>query len=347
MINSTISDNIQIRLLNEAKGMCSNPACRFPLTNVNCHFVNVFQPGISLPENLLALCPDCHTIHGEGQTPSTAIQAWKILQLVQWDGMKTSPTDLKLAALRNYAGLAPLFPDEHLPFPFAGGKIYLNIHESQMMFARALGMYESNKSHVITTLFKPGMTFIDVGANKGDFSLIASKIAGIEGKVLSFEPEPDNCSWVRKSIEMNNYTNIQLFDLALGDSNGKAKLYIGEKSGWHSLVPDQTGRGMGEIEVTTRTLDSLLEEIECPAVDMIKIDVEGAELEVLYGAEKTLSNNENLILLIDLHPHLGVDPVAVCDMLMGFGFLIHSMGTPPGDPIAAHKELAEILVCRP
>ena len=347
MDNNLIPDHLQQRLLDEAWGLCSNPECNTSVTKEHSRLGHVFQPEIFSAENLLVLCKKCHTTYCEDQPPSATIQAWKILQLAQWDGMQTSPADLKLAALRNYTGLAPLFPDEHFPFPFAGGKIYLNIHESHMMFARALGMYEPDKSHVISTLFKPGMTFIDIGANKGDFSLIAAKIVGNEGKVLSFEPEPDNCRWIRKSIEMNNYTNIQLFDLALGSSNGEATLYIGEKSGWHSLVPNQAGRGMGEIEVTTRTLDSLLDEINNPDIDLIKIDVEGAEMEVLNGARETLSSNKDLTLLIDLHPHLGVNPIAVCNLLEENGFKIYNMDASFKEAVTPHMEIMEILARRP
>jgi FkbM family methyltransferase len=100
-----------------------------------------------------------------------------------------------------------------------------------MMRARALGCCEFKKMNLVRNWLKPGATFVDVGSNKGDFTLLAAKVAGSDGKVLSFEPEPNNCYWIRKSIEANGYENIKLHDVALSAANGTASLYLGAKSG--------------------------------------------------------------------------------------------------------------------
>jgi hypothetical protein len=72
----------------------------------------------------------------------------------------------------------------------AGGTIYLDIGESKMMRTRALGRYELKKMNLVRNWLEPGATFVDVGSNKGDFTLLAAKVVGSDGNVLSFEPEP-------------------------------------------------------------------------------------------------------------------------------------------------------------
>jgi FkbM family methyltransferase len=208
--------------------------------------------------------------------------------------------------------------ERYRPYPFAGGLIYLDVDESPMMRARAEGRFEPEKIAALQRLLRPGMTFVDVGANKGDFSLIAARVMNDEGRVLCFEPSPENCSWISKSIELNGYRSIALHELALSDAEGHVPLYLGERSGWHSLVPGT--EASESIEVEARTLDSALADTGDAHADVLKIDVEGAELAVLRGAARTLAEQPPLAVLIDLHPARGVDPAEVVSILAGHGF---------------------------
>src|SRR5450755_4229427 len=142
----------------------------------------------------------------------------------------------KSLLLTTYPIWSSLVPRFYYPYKFEGGRIYLNIKESRMMLQRALGCYEVTKHQAFKHFLRPGATFVDVGCNKGDFSLLASRLVGPEGRVLSFEPHPENCRWIRKSIAKNEYRNIELYELALSDTNGTAQLHIGEKSGFHTLL---------------------------------------------------------------------------------------------------------------
>ncbi len=341
-----IPNKMQDVLINEAGSFCSNPSCENKIEKQNPRFSFVFQSDVLKKENLIALCHECFSSLTSGGITSPAIQAWKILQLAVSGGIQSAPMGLRLGAIRNYPGLQPFFPDEYFNFPFIGGNIYLNVKESRMMLARALGIYESEKTQTICAMLKPDQSFIDVGCNKGDFSLLAAKIIGKDGSVLAFEPEPDNCQWVEKNISLNGYENIKLFQLALGDKNEDAQLYLGEKSGWHSLVSNPACTQKSTIEVKKRTLDSILEDAGNPRVDMIKIDVEGAEMEVLQGASTIFGNNPDLIVLLDLHPHMGVDPVEVCDFLAEKGFEILNMKEPHSPLVNIDKMTTEILAIR-
>ena len=208
--------------------------------------------------------------------------------------------------------------ERYRPYPFAGGLIYLDVDESPAMRRRAEGRYEPERVAALQRLLAPGMTFVDAGSNKGDYALIAARVMKDQGRVLAFEPAPDNCRWVRASIELNGYRSISLFELALSDAEGRVPLYLGEWSGWHSLVRRE--RPQRSIEVEARTLDAVLAETDDPGVDVIKIDVEGAELAVLRGAERTLRDERLFAVLLELHPGHGVDAVDVVELLAAQGF---------------------------
>ncbi len=248
--------------------------------------------------------------------------------------------------LEHHDYIAPLMPAAHLPYRFAGGWIFINIKESPMMLARALGYYEVEKAEAIRRFLKPGSAFVDAGANKGDFSLIAAALLKGTGKVLAFEPAPANVKWLQKSVALNRYTNVRVCDVALADGNGTASLYLGEKSGWHTLVPGLPHRNAAVITVGKSTLDGFLEKSQETKVDMLKIDVEGAELQVLEGARHTLDRNKDIVLLIDTHPSLGVSPKTLSDFLVARGFGIYELQRPFDRPASPDDHLEEILAYR-
>lgn len=241
----------------------------------------------------------------------------------------------------------PIIPNRYKPYKVPGGKIFLNISESPMMLARVVRRFEVPKHQAVLSMVKPGMSFVDVGANKGDFGLLAAQIVGEKGRVLSFEPEPTNCHWIRKSIELNGYKNMVLYEAALSDTNDQTRLFLGRQSGWHSIVESLPNRDQGSITVAKRTLDSVLQETGSNRVDVMKIDVEGAELAVLRGAMEALKANRGLVLLMDVHPDLGVDPFVVRDLLGGLGFSLYAIEPPYDKPLHVHNDLRQLMAKRP
>ncbi len=88
--------------------------------------------------------------------------------------------------------------ERYRPYPFAGGLIYLDVDESPAMRQRVDGRYERKKVVALQRLLEPGMTFVDAGSNKGDFALIAARVMNDQGRVLAFEPAPENCRWIAR-----------------------------------------------------------------------------------------------------------------------------------------------------
>jgi FkbM family methyltransferase len=248
--------------------------------------------------------------------------------------------------ISNHDRIRRFIPDRYFVFAEAGGKIYLNIKESSMMLARALGSYEPEKTKAVRDLLKPRETFIDVGGNKGDFALLASKITGEHGRVICIEPELANCGWIQRSIALNGYKNIQLCNLALSDHDGESLLYLGTKSGFHTLLPGAPERDQGSMKVRTRSLDSLLPELGVGAVNVLKIDVEGAELLVLKGAAETIRANPQILVLLDIHQFLGVNPVEVFNCLNALGLTVCRMCPPYNIPATPHGGNFDVLARR-
>lgn len=220
--------------------------------------------------------------------------------------------------------IASLLPNRYFLVRYAGGKIYLNLNESYLMVMRALGVYEYWKTKLFFNLLKEGMTVVDIGVNKGYFSLLFAKLMNDRGTVLSFEPDPDNCFWFRKSIQANRYRCIKLYQYALSDKEGNAAFYLGEKSGWGSLFPSSRSTQQ-TISVRTRELDNVLKDEKINRVDVMKIDVEGADLLVLRGAERTLEK-ENIKLAIDVDVESLDERIRLFNFLESRGFRIFRIG---------------------
>ena len=145
--------------------------------------------------------------------------------------------------------------------------------------------------------------FVDVGANQGEFSLFAAKYLR-HGSVLAVEPEAEMFATLVKNIELNGFRNIRPLNIALGDSAGESQLYTSDDTdlmgGWHeglfTAFPSQYRNKFVQSCVRKR-LDDVLASERMTRVDFVKIDVEGAELQVLQGARETLRHLKPQLLL--------------------------------------------------
>jgi FkbM family methyltransferase len=133
------------------------------------------------------------------------------------------------------------------------------------------------------------MTVYDIGANVGFFSLLASRLAGSGGIVYAFEPQPRNVRLLEFHRAANGITNLRILDAAVSARDGVAQFQSAKGPAMGSLAES------GEYAVTTVTVDSFASDHRPP--DVMKIDVEGAEVEVLTGATKTLLRHRPVIIL--------------------------------------------------
>lgn len=141
----------------------------------------------------------------------------------------------------------------------------------------------------ITSYLREGDTFIDVGANIGYVTLTAAKKIGNSGKIISIEPHPRTFIFLNKNIKANAFMNIETYNLAMGNENGKIS-FSNSKSDEQNFINKS-----GSIDVSIRRLDELF---NGPSVEFLKIDTEGYELLVLQGAKETLAKTKTIYLEI-------------------------------------------------
>jgi FkbM family methyltransferase len=153
-----------------------------------------------------------------------------------------------------------------------------------------IGTYERDSQRVFVDNVHEGDVVYDIGANAGFFTLLASKLAGPRGGVYAFEPLPQNLACLRKHVLLNGRETIRVLPFAVAATSGKTRFAIAHN-------PSQGGLSEhGELEVEIRSLDDLVAAgMERPG--FMKIDVEGAESEVLAGASALLDESHPTILL--------------------------------------------------
>ncbi len=181
------------------------------------------------------------------------------------------------------------------------GKIIFDKEDPAMSGSISLGQYEPEMMRLFRSYLKPGMTVVDIGANLGFFTVIAAHHAGPTGKIFSYEPDPHNFSLLEKNIEANGFKNVAASPLALSDRAGTRELFFGDNNTTHSFS-DKRGAGKSE-SVSTDTLDNSLKAQGSPRIDLIKMDIEGAEPIALLGMRETIAKNPELIIFFEYHPN--------------------------------------------
>jgi FkbM family methyltransferase len=154
---------------------------------------------------------------------------------------------------------------------------------------------------------KKNDTVIDIGAHLGRYSLISAAKVNNEGKVISIEANPLVLEKLKKNLELNQLTNTTSLNYAVYSEKTKIKLFFPSEglkdTIYNTVISDRSISSEKFIEVNADTLDNILDSIGIKPenVNWIKIDVEGAELEVLKGAMSILSKSKDIALLIEIH----------------------------------------------
>jgi len=165
----------------------------------------------------------------------------------------------------------------------------------------ALGTWEPEVQTAFASILHPGQVVYDVGAASGFFAVIAARAVGAAGQVVAFEPMPTSADRLRHNIALNQFNNARVLELALGESGGAAKLAPGMDDDQASVNRSGDADQPAEaIDVRVTTIDDLVDKGALPPPDIVKMDIEGAEVEALRGAERTLSERRP-VLLIESH----------------------------------------------
>ena len=192
-----------------------------------------------------------------------------------------------------------------------GSKMYVNIYDKDPIMRRTFrayaleGVHEESTTILFKKVVKEGDVVVDLGANIGYFSLLAAKLVGKKGKVYSFEPEPRNYNYLLKNIELNGYDNVFATQKAVGEEAGKVKLYICPYDTGHHTINqyggikeyesvykyDSTEDKKEFVEVEKVSLDDFFKD-RTQQIDVIKMDVEGAEMLALSGMNRIIKEKK-------------------------------------------------------
>jgi FkbM family methyltransferase len=152
------------------------------------------------------------------------------------------------------------------------------------------GEYEPHLTSAFERYCKAGMTVVDVGANLGYYSILASKLVGTSGKVIALEPNSENCRLLLSSLRRGGITNVQLIPVACDRTTGWAyySTHVGSNGG---LIDDRNLLAHPGVVVPTFRLDDIVE----GPVGFLKMDVEGAEGRVVGGATRLIERDRPIV----------------------------------------------------
>lgn len=154
-----------------------------------------------------------------------------------------------------------------------------------------LGTYELVQQKLFIKAVKNGDVIYDIGANVGFYTLLASTLIGENGKVFAFEPLPKNIGYLKKHIKLNKCENVEIIEAAVSDKEGRVN-FLENESGPAGKIGKE-----GSLKVISVILDNLLEEKKILPPNVIKIDIEGAELEALKGMKKIFQKYRPAVFL--------------------------------------------------
>jgi FkbM family methyltransferase len=209
-----------------------------------------------------------------------------------------------------------------------------------------LGVFESKETRWALDWLRPGMTFVDVGANVGYYTLLAAQRVGAEGRVLAVEPGPYAYQRLCDTVSRNRLDQVRTLKVALGEQAGTLPLYVPPEASRNyspTMVPHPSGTA---VDTVVRTLDDCLEEWGVERVDLLKLDVEGFEPAVLRGARRALAGGRIGAVLCEFNDYwlreAGTSPTALYKTLTTTGL----MNREPFEPFAPGRVETRFFVRR-
>jgi FkbM family methyltransferase len=201
----------------------------------------------------------------------------------------------------------------------------------------------------------PGGVVIDVGANIGQYTLMAAQLAGPSGHVFAFEPDPLNAAALQRSIERNGFADrVELLRIAVAGRSGEAVLELQSDRTRSRLCPNKSVGSLRPAATLVRTLalDDFADDRELDRLDFLKIDVEGADIDVLRGAERVIWRLQPT-LMVEYEPDwllaYGERPEALPAFVksLGYGYqFVNSRGVFDGVPTVTGARGGN-LICTP
>jgi FkbM family methyltransferase len=188
------------------------------------------------------------------------------------------------------------------------------------------GYWESWITLALARTVQPGWHCLDVGANHGYYTLVMADGAGPAGRVAPVEPTPRLADLLRQTLDVNGFPQIEVVAKAATDSDGQTlQLVIPERRSMNARLAEVAAETEEAVDVESVTIDSLTR--EWPRVDLIKIDVEGAEEQVWRGMRSTIARNRDLVVILEFNVARYDEPRAFVAELEAAGFRLRYIDT--------------------
>ena len=276
-----------------------------------------------------------------------------------------SPPVLFLSALRNTClRQPPTYLGDHtlLMQTIFGHTMYLDSRDISLTpHLLRQGCWEPDVTRFLLRLVKPGMRVVEVGANVGYYTLLACSLVGPTGRVTAFEANPAAVTLTRRSLLVNGFRDrATIVEMAVTDAPGTVTLHqLDQRRGDSSLFDfsdDQlrfAGDSVTKVEVPSTSLDAFFDRDE--PIDLIRMDVEGAEPLVFDGMRSILERNLRIKIMLEFFPERiersGRQPVKFLETIKAIGFRIQTVGSRgrlqqlPIDVLAG-RPLSELFLSR-
>lgn len=161
----------------------------------------------------------------------------------------------------------------------------------------ALGTTEPLVQSTLEARLHAGDIFYDIGANVGFFSVLGARLVGPTGTVYAFEPFPANAASLRRNVQLNGFHHVTVIEAALSRTAGEGWLVVGEEPTWGRLASGGASRmPHGWVRVPLMAIDDLVDRGTIAPPALVKIDVEGAELDVVAGMTETIRRHRPVII---------------------------------------------------
>lgn len=209
-------------------------------------------------------------------------------------------------------------------------QLYVDLEDSGVSRTLYLnGVYEPELTRACSSIAEPGMTVVDVGANIGYFTVLFSEIVGEHGSVYAFEADPRNVALLERNVDASGCDNVTVTQVAVSDTSGTIEFDMSDDQFSRSSIVDPSETKGTIEEIDTVTLDDTVTE----PVDLLKVDVVGAELRVLQGALSLIGEQQPRIVLPHLPEKWSDEELSVFDDLSAMGYSRQSLdGEPLGWP---------------
>jgi FkbM family methyltransferase len=206
------------------------------------------------------------------------------------------------------------------------------------LHAHRFGWMGRSEKNFLNSVVHRSSIVADVGANQGLYTLWLARVA-TEGRIYAFEPDPELFRCLENNVLQNRLPNVSTIQAAAGDRSGALVFTANQLNRGDNRISRKALEDPGAKLVQAVTLDEI---ISSQRLDLLKIDVQGFELEVLSGAQKTLTSNPNLTILFEFWPYglrqAGHQPVELWNLLREAGFTIAALTRDPRQLAAAPQE---------